>query len=89
MAVLPPGASFDEFCAYTQGVRGELTRPELVELWEWRQKLLGIKFDTGVGVRSHLPADERDLTMNEREAKVVAEAKAQGRNIEKVGARWV
>jgi len=89
VAVLPPDASFNEFARYVEAHQGPKTRLELNELWAWRKKLAGVKFDMGRGHRSTLPADEQDLTMNEREAKVVAEAKAQGRNIEPVGSRWV
>ncbi len=89
MAVLPPDASFNDFARYVEARQGPKTRLELNELWAWRQKLAGVKFDVGRGYRSTLPADEQDLTMNQREAKVVREAKAQGRNIEPVGKRWV
>tara|TARA_Y100000401_G_C8140703_1_gene134733 strand:- start:160 stop:345 length:186 start_codon:yes stop_codon:yes gene_type:complete len=61
-----------------------VSNAELDELWERRQKLLGLKFVTGAVSRSRLPLDEQHLTLNEREKKLIAEAKAQGRNIEKV-----
>jgi hypothetical protein len=61
-----------------------VSKTELDELWERRQKLLGIKFVTGAVSRSRLPLDEQHLTLNEREKKLIAEAKVQGRNIEKV-----
>ena len=67
-----------------QDFRGPVSETELDELWERRQKLLGIKFVTGAVSRSRLPLDEQHLTLNEREKKLIAEAKAQGRNIEKV-----
>lgn len=89
MAVLPPTASYGEFCAYVVALKGPKSDAELADLWAWRQKVAGVKFDTGRGYRGTLPADERDLTMNERGAKIVAEAKAQGRNVEPVGKRWV
>jgi|TARA_R100001530_G_scaffold63182_1_gene45432 hypothetical protein len=69
---------------YVQDFRGPVSETELDELWERRQKLHGIKFVTGAVSRSRLPLDEQHLTLNEREKKLVAEAKAQGRNIEKV-----
>ena len=69
---------------YVQDFRGPVSETELDELWERRQKLLGIKFVTGAVSRSRLPLDEQHLTLNEREKKLIAEAKAQGRNIEKV-----
>jgi hypothetical protein len=92
VAVLAEGASYDEFCEYTTRVRGPLSNVELQELWSWRQKLLGVRFDTGRGYRSQLPQDEQHLTSREREAKVFAEAKSQGRNIEKLPERnphWI
>jgi hypothetical protein len=57
---------------------------ELADLWEWRQKLLGIRIDTGRGFRSHLPPDEQHLTRDERGVKAAQEAKAAGRNIERL-----
>ena len=57
---------------------------ELKDLWEWRQKLLGIRIDTGRGSRSQLPPDEQHLTREQRGAKTEQEAKAQGRNIERL-----
>tara|TARA_R100000458_G_C8264177_1_gene239429 strand:- start:46 stop:303 length:258 start_codon:yes stop_codon:yes gene_type:complete len=85
MAILAPEASYDEFCLYVQNHWGEKSRLELAELWERRQKLLSLKFDTQRGWRERaLAADEQHLTNREREQKVIAEAKAQGRNIEKV-----
>ena len=57
---------------------------ELADLWEWRQKLLGIRIDTGRGFRSHLPPDEQHLTRDQRGRKAEQEAKANGRNIERL-----
>ena len=84
MAVLPREATYEDFCIYVQDFRGPVSKTELDELWERRQKLLGIKFVTGAVSRSRLPLDEQHLTLNEREKKLIAEAKVQGRNIEKV-----
>ena len=84
MAVLPREATYEDFCTYVQDFRGPVADAELDELWERRQKLLGLKFVTGAVYRSRLPLDEQHLTLNEREKKLIAEAKAQGRNIEKV-----
>lgn len=89
MALLSPTATYEQFCDYVTDLKGPKTRLELAELWEWRQKLSGLTFNNGAGYRSTLPPDEQDLTMNEREQKVIAEATAQGRNIEPVGKRWV
>ncbi len=57
---------------------------ELIDLWEWRQKLVGIRFDIGRGFRTQLPPDEQHLTREQRGAKTEQEAKAQGRNIERL-----
>ena len=84
MAILAPDASFKEFAEYVETHKGPKTDVELEELWEWRQKLLGLRVITGAAARSRLPEDEQHLTLRERENKLVAEAKAQGRNIEKV-----
>jgi hypothetical protein len=45
---------------------------------------LGLRVITGAVARSRLPVEEQHLTLRERENKLIAEAKAQGRNIEKV-----
>lgn len=84
MAVLPREASFTEFCEYVVGLRGSLPRVELDELWERRQKLLGVKFATGRGFRSQLPPEEQHLSREERGQKAAMEAKAAGRNIERL-----
>ena len=61
------------------------TDSELEELWEWRQKLLGLRIITDKAWRERaLAPDEMHLTRNEREQKIIMEAKSQGRNIEKV-----
>ena len=84
MAVLPPDATFDDFVSYTESLRGPMGSDELTDLWEWRQKLVGIRFDTGRALRAQLPPDEQHLTRKQRGAKVEQEAKAAGRNIERL-----
>ena len=84
MAVLPREATYEEFALYVQDYRGPVSDTELDEKWVRRQKHLGIKFVTGAVSRSLLPPDEQHLTLRERENKLVGEALAQGRNIEKV-----
>tara|TARA_X000001036_G_scaffold437261_2_gene482210 strand:- start:546 stop:818 length:273 start_codon:yes stop_codon:yes gene_type:complete len=84
MAVLHDGATFEEFTAYVLKRRGQVPLVELQELYERRLRLKSITVSTGEGYQSTLAMDERGLTKREREAKVVAEAKAQGRNIEKL-----
>jgi hypothetical protein len=84
VAILPREASYAEFCDYTVGLRGPLACAELDELWERRQKLLGVKFATGRGFRSQLPPEEQHLSREERGQKAAMEAKAAGRNIERL-----
>jgi hypothetical protein len=84
VAVLPHDATFQDFVSYTESLRGSLGSDELKDLWEWRQKLLGIRIDTGRGSRSQLPSDEQHLTREQRGMKAVQEAKAAGRNIERL-----
>ena len=84
MAVLPAGASFEEFCSYVRDVREDVHDDELDDLWEWRQKLLGVRVATGRGFRSQLPTDEQHLTREQRGRKAEVEAKASGRNIERL-----
>jgi len=84
VAVLPPEASFDDFVSYTESLRGPLEPVALEELWEWRKKLLGIRFDTGRGFRTQLPVNEQHLTREERGRKAEADARAAGRNIERL-----
>ena len=83
MAVLAPDASFKEFAEYVETHKGPKTDLELEELWEWRQKLLGVKVITGATERSMLPPDEQHLTLREREKKVIAEAQAAGIQVER------
>tara|TARA_R110002020_G_scaffold461166_3_gene679984 strand:- start:845 stop:1117 length:273 start_codon:yes stop_codon:yes gene_type:complete len=84
VAVLPREASYAEFREYVVGLRGALSCAELDELWERRQRLLGIGFVTGRGYRSQLPPDEQHLTREERGQKAESEARSQGRNIERL-----
>lgn len=88
MAVLPPDATFEEFCKETLSLRGMLTHDELVERWEFRQKIRSVKVHNGEVANALRPSDERGLTKRERSDKIVAEAKAQGRNIEPVQKQW-
>jgi len=85
VGVLPPDATFDDFVSYTESVRGPVGSDELADLWLWRQKLLTVKISTGVGVREHtLNPDEQHLSKREVDEKRFAEAKSQGRNIERL-----
>ena len=85
MAVLHDGATYEEFVDYVTKRRGEVPEKELKELYEYHLKLKGLTFDLKRGWKSiALADDEKDLTNREREQKVISEAKAQGRNIERV-----
>ena len=83
MAVLPDEASFQEFAEYVLA-RRDVPLSELRELYERRLRLKSITVSTGQGYQSTLPREEQGLTKRDREAKVFAEAKSQGRNIEKL-----
>ena len=83
MAILAKNASYQEFAEYVEIHKGPKTESELEELWEWRQKLLGVKVITGSVERSMLPPDEQHLTLREREKKVIAEAEAAGIQVER------
>jgi hypothetical protein len=76
--ILPPDATYEQFEAYVTDLRGPKGRLELAELWEWRQKLLGVRVVTGRTMREMLPPDEQHLTLRQRERKVIAEARAAG-----------
>ena len=45
MAILPQGASYEEFVEYVTNQRGEVPEEELKELYQRRLKLHGITFD--------------------------------------------
>ena len=82
--ILPPDATYEQFETYVTDLKGPKGRLELAELWEWRQKLLGIRVVTGRGYREReCPVDEQHLTMREREKKVIAEAEAAGITVER------
>jgi len=84
MAILPENVSFEEFTAYVLKRRGTVPLAELQELYDRRTRLKSVSVNNGQGLRSILPSDEQGLTIRERERKIVAEAKAQGRSIEKL-----
>ena len=87
--ILPKDASKEEFFEYVLEQRGAVPEQELEELWEWRQKLHGIRVVTGRGERSQLPPEEQHMTLKEREQKVISDARAQGKDPVPVGTRWV
>jgi len=87
--ILPTSASKKEFFAYVIEQRGAVPDDELEDLWEWRQKLHGIRVVTGRGERSQLPPEEQHMTLKEREQKVISDARAAGKDPVPVGTRWV
>ena len=76
--ILPPDATYAEFRKYVESLHGPKGDAEMADLWEWRQKLLGVKVVTGRTMRAMLPPDEQHLTLRERERKVIADARAAG-----------
>ena len=76
--ILPPDATYAEFRKYVESLHGPKGDAEMADLWEWRQKLLGVKVVTGRTIRAMLPPDEQHLTLRERERKVIADARAAG-----------
>ena len=83
MALLPDGASFEEFVVYVSERRGDVPLAELKELYERRLRLKSVSIATGETMRAMLPRDEQHLTMREREKKVLAEARAAGHTPER------
>ena len=76
--ILPPDATYSEFRKYVESLHGPKGDAEMADLWEWRQKLLGVKVVPGRTMREMLPPDEQHLTLRERERKVIADARAAG-----------
>jgi len=76
--ILSPEATYAEFHEYVESLHGPKDTAEMADLWEWRQKLLGVRVVTGRTMREMLPPDEQHLTLRERERKVIAEARAAG-----------
>ena len=62
MAVLPDGATFEEFTEYVLKRRGQVPLLELQELYERRIRLKSISVNQGNGFDSTLPPEERGLT---------------------------
>ncbi len=83
MAILPDGATFEEFVDYVSERRGDVPMTELKELYERRLRLKSVSIATGETMRAMLPRDEQHLTMREREKKVLAEARAAGHTPER------
>ena len=84
MAILPVGANFAEFTEYVLERRGAVPLTELKELYDRRLRLQSVTITRGETMRKMLPPDEQDLTLREREKKVLAEARAAGHTPERV-----
>ena len=83
MSVLRNGATFEEFVEYVSERRGDVPMTELKEWYERRLRLKSVSIARGETIRAMLPPDEQDLTMREREKKVLAEARAAGHEPER------
>jgi len=83
VSVLRNGATFEEFVEYVSERRGDVPMTELKELYERRLRLKSVSIARGETIRAMLPPDEQDLTMREREKKVLAEARAAGHEPER------
>ena len=88
MAVIPDGATFEEFTQYVIARRGEVPLTELKELWERRLRLKSVTVARGETMRNMLPPEDRDLTVREREKKIISEARAAGHEPIYQGRRW-
>ena len=83
MAILPVGATFEEFTEYVLERREAVPLTELKELYDRRLRLQSVTITRGETMRKMLPPDEQDLTLREREKKVLAEARAGGHTPER------
>jgi|TARA_R110002020_G_scaffold132420_5_gene295699 hypothetical protein len=88
MAMLPHDATFEEYCDHKREVDSTISDEELSKGWAFREKTLSLQMYSFEGQRSILPKEEQDMTLKEREHKVISDAKAQGRTLEYVGNRW-
>ena len=89
MANLPNNATFEEYCVDKRSREPDISMEKLKEGWAFRQKTLSLQMYSFEGQRSILPKEEHDLTLKEREKKIISDAKAQGRDPVYVGSRWV
>ena len=88
MAMLPHDATFEEYCIDKRSREPDISQEVLKEGWKFREKTLSLQMYSFEGQRSILPKEEKDMTLKERENKIISDAKAQGREIEYVGNRW-
>jgi hypothetical protein len=87
--LIPQDATFEEYCDLLVGKYGNLSDEELQSRWKWHRKVNGVVLSSGRGHRSQLPPEDQDLTMKQREKKIIEEALAAGHTPEYVGRRWV
>tara|TARA_A100001391_G_scaffold169416_1_gene130272 strand:+ start:134 stop:403 length:270 start_codon:yes stop_codon:yes gene_type:complete len=88
MAMLPHDATFEEYCIDKRSREPNISEQALKEGWAFREKTLSLQMYSFEGKRSILPKEEQDMTLKERERKVISDAESQGRKIEYVGNRW-
>jgi len=88
MAMLPHDATFEEYCIDKRSREPDVSEQVLKEGWAFREKTLSLQMYSFEGERSILPKEEQDMTLKERERKVISDAKAAGKKIEYVGNRW-
>ena len=88
MANLPHDATFEEYCEDKRSREPNISEEALIKGWAFREKTLSLQMYSFEGERSILPKEEKDMTLKERERKVISDAKAAGKEIEYVGNRW-
>ena len=89
MAMLPHDATFEEYCIDKRLREPDISPSKLKETWAFREKTLSLQMYSFEGQRSVLPKEEQDMTLKEREKKIISDAKAAGRDPVYVGSRWV
>ena len=89
MSNLPHDATFEEYCKDKRLRDPDISIESLKEGWAFREKTLSLQMYSFEGQRSILPKEEQDMTLKERENKIISDAKAQGRDPVPVGNRWV
>tara|TARA_R100000152_G_scaffold8764_1_gene3528 strand:+ start:160 stop:429 length:270 start_codon:yes stop_codon:yes gene_type:complete len=88
MAMLPHDATFEEYCEDKRSREPDISMESLKEGWAFREKTLSLQMYSFEGERSILPKEEQDMTLKEREKKIISDAKAAGRDPVYVGSRW-
>ena len=88
MAMLPHDATFEEYCEDKRSREPDISMESLKEGCAFREKTLSLQMYSFEGERSILPKEEQDMTLKEREKKIISDAKAAGRDPVYVGSRW-